>query len=118
MASTRVYGLNNCDTCRKARKWLDAHHVAFDFIDYRAEPVDATTLQGWASAVGGWAKLVNRASTTWRALPEADKTPASDTDWLVLVLAHPTLVKRPVLVTADGQTRVGFSETAYAQHFA
>lgn len=114
MADTRVYGLNNCDTCRKARKWLDAKGVAHEFIDYRAQPASAEMLSAWAAGVGGWEKLVNRSSTTWRALPESDKVPANDAQWLALVSANPTLVKRPVLVTADGAVSVGFSESVWS----
>ncbi len=113
MSNTRVYGLNNCDTCRKARKWLTQQGIAHVFIDYRDQPVAPPILQEWAAKVGGWEKLVNRSSTTWRTLPEASKQPASEGDWLALVVASPQLVKRPVLATEDGQVSVGFSEAAW-----
>ncbi|VCU67988.1 putative reductase [Pigmentiphaga humi] len=113
MADIRVYGLNNCDTCRKARKWLDAQGLAYTFVDYREHPAGADVLKAWAGKVGGWEKLVNRASTTWRNLPEASKQPAGEADWLALVAGHPTLVRRPVLETADGAVSVGFSEAGW-----
>lgn len=113
--TTTVYGLNNCDTCRKARKWLAAEGVAHQFIDYRDQPVDADTLREWAAGVGGWEKLVNRASTTWRNLPDDRKSPQGEADWLALVAAHPQLVRRPVLVTGDGAVSVGFAEKAWRE---
>lgn len=112
--AARVYGLQRCDTCVKARKWLDAKGIAYVFIDYRDQPVDAASLTAWAGKLGGWDKLVNRASTTWRNLPDAAKQPAGEAEWLALVQAHPTLVKRPVLATPDGEVSVGFKEPAWA----
>ncbi|MDX3906886.1 MAG: arsenate reductase [Pigmentiphaga sp.] len=115
MSKTRVYGLNNCDTCRKARKWLVAQGHEAEFIDYREHPVGRDTLRDWAAQVGGWEKLVNRSSTTWRSLPPDRKEPADEGQWLALVAEHPTLVKRPVLVTPDGTVSVGFSEAGWTQ---
>ena len=74
--SVMVYGLDTCDTCKKARNWLGRHNVAHEFVDYRAHPIPAATLKDYAKAVGGWEKLVNRSSMTWRNLPEARKAPA------------------------------------------
>lgn len=116
--TVQVYGLNRCDTCVKARKWLDAKGIAHTFIDYRDHPVDAASLTTWAGKVGGWEKLVNRASTTWRGLSEAEKATADAAGWLALIAAHPTLVRRPVLVTPDGQVSVGFKDTTWAARFA
>ena len=67
-----VYGIKNCDTMKKARAWLDQHGVAYAFHDYKAAGIDRPTLEGWAKAVG-WQVLLNRAGTTFRKLPEADK---------------------------------------------
>lgn len=117
MADTRVYGLTRCDTCVKARKWLDANGLGYEFIDYRDDPVPAATLAAWAGQLGGWEKLVNRASTTWRNLPETDRSPSDDAAWQALIAAHPTVVKRPVLTTADGQVSVGFKDKAWAERF-
>jgi len=65
-----VYGLNTCDTCKKARNWLARHKVEHEFIDYRAHPVPPPILKEWAKKAGGWEKLVNRSSMTWRNLPK------------------------------------------------
>lgn len=109
-----VYGLPNCDACRKARRWLERKGIAFRFIDYRAEPVASEQLRRWADELGGWDRLINRASSTWRQLPEARKAPGSAAEWIVLLRDHPALIKRPVLVTADGAISVGFKDTLFA----
>ena len=115
--SVNVYGLGTCDTCRKARNWLTRFDIAHEFIDYRANPVASATLREWAGQLGGWDKLVNRASTTWRQLPEPRKSPGSDPEWTLLIKEYPALVKRPVLVTADGSVSVGFSDKAWKARF-
>jgi Spx/MgsR family transcriptional regulator len=115
---TTLYGLKQCSTCVKARTWLDAHGVAHQFVDYRDNPVPAATLKAWAEQLGGWEKLVNRTSMTWRALPEARKTASSDAQWQALIAEYPALVRRPVTVTNDGTVTVGFSEKRYAERFA
>ena len=112
-----LYGLDNCDTCRKARNWLKRFEVAHDFVDYRANRVPPETLKAWAAQLGGWEKLVNKASTTWRQLPEARKAPASGPEWTLLLREHPALVKRPVVVTDDGVVSVGFSDSGFKQRF-
>ena len=89
-----VYGLPNCDTCKKARNWLARFEVAHDFVDYRANPVPAATLKDWAAQLGGWEKLVNKSSTTWRNLLPQRKNPGSDPEWTLRseerrVGAHP-----------------------------
>ncbi|PZO07428.1 MAG: arsenate reductase [Lysobacteraceae bacterium] len=108
-----VYGLDNCDTCRKARNWLGRFGVEHAFVDYRAQRVPPETLKDWAAQLGGWDKLINRASTTWRQLPEARKSPATDPEWTLLLKEHPALVKRPVLVTEDGTVSVGFTDNGF-----
>jgi glutaredoxin len=70
-----LYGLDNCDTCRKARNWLKRAGVEHEFVDYRERRIEPATLKAWAQQLGGWDKLVNKASTTWRNLPEGRKTP-------------------------------------------
>ena len=114
---TTLYGLANCDGCRKARNWLTRFGVAHDFVDYRDQRVPADTLKDWAQQLGGWQKLVNRASTTWRNLPEPRKTPHSDPEWTLLIKEYPQLVKRPVVVTEDGVVSVGFTDNAFKQRF-
>lgn len=106
----RVYGIKNCSTCVKALKWLEAQGQQVEFIDYRAHPVDPALLQDWVKQLGEWPKLVNRASMTWRNLDDALKTPASDADWLAIIAAHPTVVRRPVTVKVDGSAIAGFNE--------
>lgn len=117
MKDVRVYGLKNCSTCRKALSWLAQHNVAYSFIDYRDTPVDEPTLTLWASAVGGWDKLINRASTSWRNLSADAKLAQTDQQWLALVAQAPTLVRRPVLVLPDAQLCIGFSDKKYMALF-
>src|SRR5690606_16528353 len=116
-AVVQVYGLTRCETCAQARKWLDAHALAYRFTDYRDEPVDAETLSEWAQTLGGWDKLVNRASTTWRNLDPGLREPADSAAWQSLIATYPTLVKRPVLVTPDRRVSVGFKQDQWAERF-
>lgn len=115
---TTLYGLDTCDTCKKARNWLDRYKVEYAFVDYRKHPVPAATLKEWAPALGGWEKLVNRASTTWRNLPDARKTPGSAPEWTLLIKEHPALIRRPVVVLADGSVHHGFSDKLFKAWFA
>lgn len=117
MKTISIYGLKNCSTCTKAIKWLQANDYAVEFIDYRANPIEAAKLQQWAPLVGGWEKLINRASMTWRNLPADRKTPATDEQWLAIAAEFPSAIKRPIAVTHDGQVFLGFSEKNYAQQF-
>ncbi|MEZ5460832.1 arsenate reductase [Dokdonella sp.] len=113
-----IHGLNKCDTCRKARKWLDRHGIAYRFIDYRDEPAAPATLKHWADAVGGFESLVNRSGTTWRKLSPSRKSPGSAAEWNLLIREYPALVRRPVLVLANGTVHLGFSDKLYAGLFA
>ena len=113
-----LYGLSTCDTCRKARNWLKRFSVEHAFVDYRDQRVPPETLRDWARRLGGWDALVNRASTTWKSLPDARKTPQSDPEWTLLIKEYPALVKRPVVVTDDGTVTVGFTDNAFKQRFA
>ena len=115
--SLTLCGLRNCDTCRKARKWLDAAGIEYDFVDYRSEPVPAAVLRQWARGAGGWENLVNKRSATWRQLPDSQKAAATDGQWLRLVGEHPTLVRRPVVALADGTVSVGFSASRFEDLF-
>ena len=114
----RMYGLEKCSTCDKARKWLDKHKVAHTFTDYRKQSPDPATLKAWAKAAGGWESLVNRTGMTWRNLPTARKSPASDPEWLLLIKEYPALVRRPVVVTADGGVSLGFTDKLFSRLFA
>ena len=112
-----LYGLSNCDTCRKARKWLDRFSVAHRFVDYREQPQSPATLSEWKEQVGGWDLMVNKSSTTWRNLSPHRKRPASDAEWIVLVREYPQLIRRPVVVTDDGIVSQGFSDNGFKQRF-
>jgi Spx/MgsR family transcriptional regulator len=118
MKKNTIYGLEKCDTCKKARNWLTRKGVVFDFVDYREQPVAAPALKAWAAQLGGFGNLINRASTTWRALPDARKSPLSAPEWTLLIKEYPALIKRPVLVLADDSVSVGFSDKLFAQRLA
>jgi Spx/MgsR family transcriptional regulator len=115
--SVTLYGLTTCDTCRKARNWLDRFEVAYTFIDYRANPVPAVTLKSWAQQLGGWEKLVNKSSTTWRTLLPQRKNPGSDPEWTLLLKEYPALVRRPVVEQGDGSVSVGFTDNGFKKLF-
>ncbi len=114
---TTVYGLTNCDTCKKARNWLQRFEIAHRFIDYREQRQPPEVLKAWAEQVGGWDKLINRASTTWKQLPSSRRAPGSEPEWTLLLKEYPQLIKRPVLVTDDGTVSVGFTDNAYKLRF-
>ncbi|MEM9301258.1 MAG: Spx/MgsR family RNA polymerase-binding regulatory protein [Pseudomonadota bacterium] len=114
--SLTLFGLEKCSTCKKARVWLAEHAIDHTFVDYREQPIAAPQLVAWAEALGGWPKLVNRASMTWRNLPEARKAPADDAAWTALIAEYPALVRRPV--AWDGETvSAGFSEKKFGERF-
>ncbi|MCB2109329.1 MAG: ArsC family reductase [Rhodobacteraceae bacterium] len=107
-----LYGIKNCDTVKKARAWLDAHKVAYAFHDYKTAGIDAARLQAWCKELG-WEALLNRAGTTFRKLPDADKQDLTEAKAIKLMLAQPSMIKRPVLDL--GKTRVvGFKPEIYA----
>ena len=110
---TTLYGLDNCDTCRKARKWLDRFGVAHGFVDYRDVRQPPEILLAWKEQVGGWDAMVNKSSTTWRTLPDNRKSPGSDAEWKLLLKEYPQLVRRPVVVTDDGVVTQGFSDNGF-----
>lgn len=114
--SVTMYGIPNCDTIKKARVWLDAHGVPFAFHDYKKVGADAALLAAWADAVG-WDVLLNRAGTTFRKLPEAEREGLDRDRAIALMLAQPSMIKRPVLVH-DGGIEVGFKPDLYAALFA
>jgi arsenate reductase len=108
-----IYGIKTCDTVKKARSWLDGRGVAHRFIDYRVEGLDSKQLALWRDAVG-WEKLLNKASTTFKELPDADKAGLDEKKAVALMQAHPTLIKRPVL-DVDSKITVGFKPEIYEQ---
>jgi len=108
-----LYGLNTCDTCKKARQWLDKAGIAHTFVDYRSTPPSPQMLGEWAAQCGGFAAIINKASTTWRQLPEGCKTPASDDEWVALLREYPALIRRPLLVMPGGRIHQGFKEASF-----
>ena len=111
-----LYGIKNCDTMKKAWTWLDQHGVAYDFHDYKKAGIDRATLKAWV-ATHGWETVLNRAGTTFRALPEADRADLTADRAIALMLAQPSMIKRPVLDLGD-RTLVGFKPDLYAAAFA
>jgi Spx/MgsR family transcriptional regulator len=108
-----IYGIKNCDTMKKARTWLDSHGVAYDFHDYKTAGIDKDRLKRWSEALG-WETLLNRAGTTFRKLPDADREGLNEKKALALMLAQPSMIKRPVL-DLDGKLLVGFKPEIYAK---
>jgi Spx/MgsR family transcriptional regulator len=107
-----IYGIKNCDTMKKARAWLDRHGVAYNFHDYKTAGIDRERLTRWSGKVG-WEVLLNRAGTTFRKLPDADKDGVTEKKALALMLAQPSMIKRPVL-EVGGKVLIGFRPEIYA----
>lgn len=112
--SPTMYGIKNCDTIKKARTWLDAAGVGYHFHDYKTAGIDAEKLGGWV-ARAGWERLLNRAGTTFRALPDADKQGIDADKACALMLANPSMIKRPVLEAGDALL-IGFKADEYRTH--
>ena len=109
----KLYGIPNCDTMKKARKWLEAHGVEYEFHDYKKSGVPEAALKTWVKKVG-WESLLNRRGTTWRKLDDNTKDSIDQASAIKLMLAQPSIIKRPVLVS--GKTLlVGFDEGAYGK---
>jgi Spx/MgsR family transcriptional regulator len=113
IVATTIYGIRNCDTMKKARAWLDENGVAYDFHDYKAAGIDADRLAAWAGQVG-WQALLNRSGTTFRNLPDAQKEDLTEGKAIALMLAQPSMIKRPVL-DIGGKIFVGFAPEQYAR---
>ncbi|KLI64531.1 ArsC family reductase [Aurantiacibacter marinus] len=112
-----VYGIPNCDTVKKARKWLDGQGLEYSFHDYKKEGVDAPNLERWADRAG-WDILLNRTGTTFRKLDEADKADIGREKALALMTEHPSMIKRPVAETDDGdRVLVGFAPSEWENAF-
>ena len=107
-----IYGIKNCDTMKKARAWLDKHGVAYVFHDYKTAGIDRGRLESWEKKVG-WETLLNRAGTTFRKLPDEDKTNLDARKATALMLAQPSMIKRPVLDLGGGKLLVGFAPEQY-----
>lgn len=113
---TIIYGIKNCDTMKKARVWLDAAGVAYQFHDYKTAGVDPARLRDWV-ARAGWERVLNRAGTTFRQLPDADKQGIDADKAIALMLANPSMIKRPVLESGDALL-IGFKPDDYRTQFA
>jgi Spx/MgsR family transcriptional regulator len=112
MGMTRtMYGIRNCETVKKARAWLDQRGVDYDFHDYKLSGIDTEHLSRWCDEIG-WEKVLNRAGTTFRKLPEAEKENLSREKALALMLTQPSMIKRPVL-ELRGRVVVGFDPELY-----
>ena len=109
--SKTIYGIKNCDTMKKARTWLDSHGIAYDFHDYKASGISRDALERWCAALG-WETVLNRAGTTFRALPDTDKADLTTDKAIALMLAQPSMIKRPVL-EGDGLLLAGFKPDIY-----
>jgi arsenate reductase len=111
-----IYGIKNCDTMKKARAWLDSHGVAYGFHDYKTEGIAKDKLRHWCDELG-WETLLNRAGTTFRKLSDDDKQDLNERNALALMLAQPSMIKRPVL-DLGGKLLVGFKPEIYAKEVA
>lgn len=113
--SITVFGIKNCDTVKKALKWLKAHNVDFQFEDLKTTQLPASTIEHWLNEVGA-DTLINKRGTTWRQLPEEDKGSLTLPRTVHLIQGQPTLLKRPVVI-ANGAVSVGFDEASWQERF-
>lgn len=107
-----MYGIKNCDTIKKARAWLEKKGATYDFHDYKTAGIDRARLERWSKKVG-WETLLNRAGTTFKKLPDADKAGLTESKAIALMLAQPSMIKRPVLDLGGGKLLVGFKSETY-----
>jgi arsenate reductase len=113
----KLYGIPNCNTVKKARAWLDEHGVEYDFHDYKKLGVDRAMLEGWLEQMP-WEKLVNRAGMTWRGLGDAEKAAVVDsTSATALMIAKPSVIRRPVIVDDARILAIGFDSETYTSLF-
>lgn len=113
---TTIYGIRNCDTMKKARAWLEGQGIAHDFHDYKQSGVSREMLSRWCAALG-WETVLNRAGTTFRALPEAEKAGLDEDGAVSLMLTQPSMIKRPIL-DKDGELIAGFKPDIYEKVLA
>lgn len=118
MASTiTLFGIPNCNTVKKARTWLDEHHITYTFHDFKKQGLTEEVVRQWLKDVT-WETLVNKKGTTWRNLPDNDKQKVTDTDSAIaLMLTHTSVIKRPVLLQ-NNTSHVGFDENVYQHIFS
>jgi arsenate reductase len=110
-----IHGIKNCDTMKKARAWLDAHGTPYAFHDYKTQGLAEAILRAWVAELG-WKPLLNTSGTTFRKLPEAERETLNEAHAMALMLAQPSMIKRPVL-DLGGRRLVGFSPESYARAF-
>ncbi|MGB6537420.1 MAG: ArsC family reductase [Xanthobacteraceae bacterium] len=115
--SITIYGIKNCETMKKARAWLDRRGVDYAFHDYKTAGIERERLEKWEKKVG-WETLLNRAGTTFRKLPDKDKSGLNAAKALALMLLQPSMIKRPVLDLGGGKLLVGFSPERYGEAVA
>jgi len=108
-----LYGIKNCDTVKKARRWLEDHGIEYQFHDFRQDGLGKKQLNGWLEILG-WEAIVNKRSTTWRNLSDKEKEISTNTQAAKLLLANPTLIKRPV-VESKKMLLVGFKEAEFSK---
>ncbi|WP_328187727.1 ArsC family reductase [Marinobacter sp. OP 3.4] len=111
----KLYGIKNCDTVKKARKWLDENNVAHEFHDFRKDGLDETLLSRWEQAIG-WETLINRRGTTWRKLPEELRDTIGAQTAHEIMLDNPSIIRRPVVESGDSVS-VGFSADEWAERY-
>ena len=111
-----LYGIKNCNTIKKAKHWLDQNNIAYQFHDYRSDGLNIALLHQFEAQLG-WEVLVNKRSTSWRQLDDIQKSSLNRDNALQLLLQHPTLIKRPILMTSD-KSIIGFSASSYQQEFS
>ncbi len=110
-----IYGIKNCDTMKKARAWLDKRGVEYAFHDYKSAGIERDRLERWVRKVG-WETLLNRAGMTFRKLSDKDKAGLGEKKAIALMLAQPSMIKRPVLDLGGGRLLIGFKPEQYAEN--
>lgn len=112
----KLFGIKNCDTVKKAMRWLDQHQVSYQFHDFRKDGLDQPTIEIWLNSVS-WEQLLNKRGTTWRKLEDPRKDELDQQSAVELMLLHPTLIKRPVIEDASGVS-IGFNESDFQARYA
>ena len=112
----KLFGIKNCDTVKKAMRWLDQHQVPYQFHDFRKDGLDQPTIELWLNSVS-WEQLINKRGTTWRKLEDPRKDQLNQQSAVELMLTHPTLIKRPVIEDAAGVS-IGFNESDFQARYA
>ena len=110
-----LYGIKNCDTIKKTRKWLEANGIEYRFHDVRVDGIEAGRIQHWVDS-NGWETVLNKRGTTWRKLPEDVQSSTNENNVVALLLEHPAMIKRPVLDTGS-TIEIGFKEARYQELF-